>query len=255
MRAQLKLALLILPLAFFAIACPAKKPKYPTCDSDKDCKPGEMCRDKRCVKCAADADCPEGQQCVQGACEPKEGWCSADGDCPQGQVCKDHKCEDCTADNECGEGGRCIEGKCLRKGQCRTDDDCPEDEDCLKGVCTKAQATQASDNMPKCSLQSIYFDFDQAGIMADAKPMLQANLECLSSTPRNVGVIGHTDPRGTDEYNIALSDQRARAVKEYLSRLGVSPERMRVVPKGEAEASGNEEASWAKDRRVEFTWE
>jgi peptidoglycan-associated lipoprotein len=70
-----------------------------------------------------------------------------------------------------------------------------------------------------------------------------------------VSLISHTDPRGTDEYNIALSDQRGRAVADYLSRLGIDAGRLRVIPKGEGEAIGSNESTWAQDRKVEFQWQ
>ena len=63
--------------------------------------------------------------------------------------------------------------------------------------------------------------------------------------------MGHTDPSGTDEYNIALSERRAQTVADYLARLGIDPARLQVVPKGETEPTwlGDD-----KDRRVEFQW-
>lgn len=243
---------LTMGLALLAIAC-GSKPKYPSCDGDKDCQNAEVCVNKRCVQCADDKACGDGKQCVDGACEPVPGWCSADGDCPNGGVCKDHKCTPCASDNECGDGGKCQNGKCLRKGQCAVDEDCPEDEDCVKGVCTKAGAADGA--MPTCTLATIYFDFDAAQIREDAKATLQKNSECLSTTPRGVAVAAHTDPRGTDEYNIALSDQRGRSVADYLIRLGIDASRLRVVPKGETEAQGLDEAAWARDRKVEFSWQ
>ena len=245
-------ALAALTLVFLP-GCPAKKIQYPACDGDKDCKDGEKCVNKKCLQCATDADCGEGKTCDNGACKPKKGWCSADGDCENGQVCKDHQCVACQADNECGEGGKCIDGGCLRKGQCRNDEDCAEDEDCVKGVCVKGGA--AAGNEPKCTLEPIYFGYDQYSIPDEAKGTLQKDVECLSSTPRAVSVIGMTDNRGTDEYNIGLSDDRAQSVITYLGRLGIDPSRLKKVPKGEGEATGTDEGGWTKDRRVEFKWE
>jgi peptidoglycan-associated lipoprotein len=238
-------------LALLASGCPDKKPKYPTCEGDSDCKAGEKCVNKQCVQCAVDADCGAGQVCEAGACNKKPGWCTTDGDCDNGQVCKDNQCTACTADAECGEGGRCINGGCLRKGQCRTNEDCAEDEDCVTGVCQKSG--QASGE-PGCKLEPIYFGFDQSGIPEEAKAILQKNSQCLSTTPKAVAVIGMTDPRGTDEYNIGLSDDRAQAVIDYLRRLGTDQSRLQKVPKGEGMSSGTDETGWAKDRRVEFEW-
>jgi peptidoglycan-associated lipoprotein len=249
----LRLALAAMAVFALLAGCPSKKPKYPACDGDKDCKATEKCVNKKCLQCSQDADCGEGRSCVAGACKPKKGWCSGDGDCENGQVCKEHKCIACKADNECGPGGKCINGGCLRKGQCRNDEDCAEDEDCVKGVCTKGGA--AGGDMPKCNLEPIYFGFDQYTIPEEAKAILQKNAECLSTTPRAISVIGLTDPRGTDEYNIGLSDDRAQAIITYLGRLGIDASRLHKVPKGEGEATGSDESGWSKDRRVEFKWE
>ncbi len=247
---------LLLVMCVGLFGCP-KKPVYPNCEGDKDCENHERCVNQQCMQCAEDADCEPGKSCREGACMPIEGWCAADGDCEMGQVCKNNRCASCKADDDCGEGGRCHAGKCVRRGQCLRDDDCDDDEDCVRGVCSKTglSSPTGKESTPSCTLSTIYFDYDQAAIASDAKPLLQKNSECLSSTPRGVAVIGYTDPRGTDEYNVALSDQRARAVADYLARLGIDPARLRVVPKGEADATGTEEESWRHDRRVEFTWE
>ena len=249
----------ILPLGLFVCgilaACGAKKPVYPNCAGDNDCKRGEHCVEQKCLQCAVDSDCAPGQQCEGGGCKAIEGWCSADGDCPSGQICKSNQCMSCQADDECGGGGRCKAGTCLRKGQCLVDEDCAEDEDCLRGVCVKGGTAPTSQKPPTCKLETLFFAFDEANIPEDGKATLQDNAECLSTTPLGVIIIGHTDPRGTDEYNIALSDQRARAVADYLARLGLDPARLMVVPKGEADATGSDEESWAQDRRVEFMWQ
>ena len=66
---------------------------------------------------------------------------------------------------------------------------------------------------------------------------------------------GHCDARGTEEYNLALGDRRARSVKRYLLRLGAPRDRIRAVSKGKLEATGYDAGSWAKDRKVIFVWE
>jgi peptidoglycan-associated lipoprotein len=76
----------------------------------------------------------------------------------------------------------------------------------------------------------------------------------MSTTTREVEVIGTTDARGPDEYNIGLSDDRAQAVVTYLTRLGVDASRLHKVPLGEGEATGTDEAGYAKDRKVRFQW-
>jgi peptidoglycan-associated lipoprotein len=65
----------------------------------------------------------------------------------------------------------------------------------------------------------------------------------------------HADARGTEEYNILLTDRRGQGVKKFLSDLGVPAENMQVISKGSLEASGNDEAGFANDRRVQFIWQ
>ena len=72
---------------------------------------------------------------------------------------------------------------------------------------------------------------------------------------RPVNLVGRADSRGTPEYNMALSDRRSQAVKEYLQRLGIQPARLIPVPRGELDASGADEGGWAKDRRVDSEWQ
>jgi len=101
----------------------------------------------------------------------------------------------------------------------------------------------------------IYFLFDEAALSMDSMRELDEIGEYLEKHP-DLGIVisGHTDERGTEEYNIALSDERARSAKDYLTRLRINPERIVLVPYGEempAVADSNEEA-WAKNRRDEF---
>lgn len=222
-------------VSLLAAACPSKKLTYPACAGEDDCKDGEHCQNRRCVA--------------------KESGCETDADCEDGKICKNNQCVPCEVDGECGEAGQCQNGKCLREGECTTDSDCPEDEDCVNGQCVTADSQAGEGDLPSCKLSTIFFAFDQSGVSNDAKPILQANAACLASTERAVAIVGHTDPRGTDEYNIALSDKRARMISDYLARLGVDTDRMRTLPKGESEATGSDEQGWKRDRKVEFSWE
>jgi len=241
-------------LAAFALlaGCP-DKPKYPACSGDKDCKEGERCVDKKCVQCATDADCKEGETCNDAnACVKKDGWCDTDADCPDRKICREHACVACESDDQC-EGGRCSNGQCIKPGECAVDEDCEDDEDCVDGTCQRLGLGGTPPDVG-CQLATVYFDFDTSTIRADQRDTLQANVECLNQSDRQVYLVGHTDPRGTDEYNIALSDGRARAVADYLAALGIDPARFQIVPKGETEATGTDESSWPMDRKVELQW-
>lgn len=100
---------------------------------------------------------------------------------------------------------------------------------------------------------TIYFDFDTATIRPEFIEVLQAHGAFLTANPSvRVTVEGHTDERGTPEYNIALGERRAVSVVQYLQNLGVSAGQLSTVSYGEekpADASRGE-ASFAKNRRA-----
>jgi peptidoglycan-associated lipoprotein len=252
LRSRSRLAFgLLLGLAFFAMlslgGCKDKKPKYPACGGDKDCKDGEKCINKECRQCGSDSDCPDGQECQEGACVVK-AECSKDTDCPDGQICKDGSCTACTSNGECGTGGRCEDGACIRPTKCTVDEDCQDDEDCVDGLCQQPWKTGGGDD-GTCTLPTVYFEFDDSTVPESQRDALGAAGECIGSFTSQVYVEGHTDASGTDEYNIALSERRGQSVADYLSRLGVDPARLHVIPKGEAELTGMGDE---KDRRVEL---
>jgi len=246
---QLALAVPV-AIALLAVGC---TPKYPKCDSDKDCKKGEYCVGGQCQQCRDDKDCGEGQRCNKGRCEAAAGYCKTAEDCPEGKACVKGRCVPCKADGDCGPGGRCKGGRCLPSGTCKTDEDCPENHECQDGVCV---APPGDGGAAPCALEPVYFDFDEFVISTESSRKLQEAARCLKSAPtRSVRIEGHCDPRGTEEYNLALGDRRAESVKRYLVRLGVAGDRLRSVSKGKLEATGADAASWARDRKVVFVWE
>ena len=139
---------------------------------------------------------------------------------------------------------------CKRPKACAKDDECADDEDCLQGMCRKVG--QSSNIDAGCTLQTVYFGFDDSSIQASERDRLDGNYACMTKNKtQGVMLSGHTDSSGTEEYNIALSERRAQSVADYLARLGGDPAKMQVVPKGETESTGNGDD---KDRRVEFKW-
>ena len=78
--------------------------------------------------------------------------------------------------------------------------------------------------------------------------------ECLKNTGSQVFLEAHADPRGTEEYNIMLTDKRGQGVKKFLEDLGVPGELMQVISKGSLESTGQSESEWSQDRRVEFVF-
>ena len=100
---------------------------------------------------------------------------------------------------------------------------------------------------------TVYFAFDSFSLDSVAQGTLdrQAGL-LLKSAGINVTIEGHTDERGTREYNLALGERRATAVKDYLVAYGINPERIRTISFGEERpaVAGSNEAAWAKNRRA-----
>jgi peptidoglycan-associated lipoprotein len=103
----------------------------------------------------------------------------------------------------------------------------------------------------------VYFDFDQADIRPESQTIIESNARYLAGNPRIITQLeGHTDDRGSREYNIALGERRANAVRQVMSAMGVPPQQIRVVSYGEERpaASGPDEQSYALNRRVEIVY-
>ena len=104
-------------------------------------------------------------------------------------------------------------------------------------------------------LQTVYFDYDQSEIRPDQRAKLQANAQYLRQNAHfRILIAGHSDERGTREYNMALGEQRASSTMQYLVALGVPRDRIEIITYGEEQpaASGETESSWAQNRRAEF---
>ena len=106
-------------------------------------------------------------------------------------------------------------------------------------------------------LQTVYFDYDQSTIRNDAATALRANADVIKQNASwgQVTINGNTDERGSEEYNLALGERRANAVRRYLVDLGVSSGRLRTVSFGEAKPAipGHQESAYQYNRRAEFT--
>jgi peptidoglycan-associated lipoprotein len=104
-------------------------------------------------------------------------------------------------------------------------------------------------------LQMIHFDYDKYFIRDDAKPLLEENAEWLKKYDTAVILIeGHCDERGTEEYNLALGEKRAKSTLDYLASLGISQDRIRTISYGKSMPldPGHNEISWQKNRRAQF---
>lgn len=99
------------------------------------------------------------------------------------------------------------------------------------------------------------FGYDDEELLPADRDMLQQVANCLTRGPlknAKVDLVGRTDPRGTDEYNLALGNRRAYSVRAYLQRLGVPPDRLSPTTRGEIDATGAGEMGWQTDRRVDL---
>jgi len=105
------------------------------------------------------------------------------------------------------------------------------------------------------TFHDIYFEYDKYRITEDARPTLDGIARWLGSRAEaELLVEGHCDERGTDDYNLALGEQRALSARRYLVSLGVEPERIHTVSFGESrpfDPRHNEDA-WTKNRRGHF---
>lgn len=119
---------------------------------------------------------------------------------------------------------------------------------------TEAPAPPPMPDPIDVTIDAVYFDFDSANIRPDATDLLRAGSMALQETGVKVVIAGHTDNRGSEEYNLALGERRAASVRRYLANLGVNMSQMTIVSYGEVRpaAQGNTETAWALNRRVEF---
>jgi len=107
-------------------------------------------------------------------------------------------------------------------------------------------------NGQACSLSRVYFGFDADELDSASRAAIQQAVDCYRTrgVPARLQLTGATDPRGTEEYNIALGDRRAQSVRAYLVSLGIEQARIAVTSVGEEMAQGSDESGWAQDRSV-----
>lgn len=114
-----------------------------------------------------------------------------------------------------------------------------------------------ADGGPKGVGRVVYFDFDSFVVKSDAQGLVDANARFIKAdASRKVTVEGHTDDRGGREYNLALGQKRAEAVRRSLTLLGVSDSQVEAVSFGEEKpaAAGGNEAAYSQNRRAEISY-
>jgi peptidoglycan-associated lipoprotein len=119
----------------------------------------------------------------------------------------------------------------------------------------QAPEQPAPEQEAKMEFKTVYFDFDSYQLDEESRKNLSDAAAILrGKTGVVIRLEGHCDERGTIEYNLALGERRAVAVREYLANLGVAGTSLKVVSYGEEKPAdpGHDETSWIKNRRVEF---
>lgn len=211
MRNTVQANLFILASLALAFVASCGGPEYPNCEEDTDCHQGEFCVNNLCQQCRTNEDCGPGQTCASGACQNTPGYCGSNADCAEGEECKDNVC--------------------VARAESYVPPPPPD-----KGA---------------CQLEAVYFGFDSSTLDDAARNQLSTVASCVQSRGiKAVHLTGLTDPRGTEEYNMALGDRRAQSAKTYLKSLGLAAD-LSASSMGEELASGADEGGWGRDRRVD----
>ena len=256
-------------LAAFAalLGCPAKV-QYPECKVDKDCADhGQVCAAGFCKECRENADCkakPDKPVCRDALCSAVP-QCTRNEECQSGLKCAQEKCvPECTpetAAQDCGQGRKCVANRCAADEGCMADADCGAGNACVDKAC-KAQGAVLESSLAQkigdCEVRAVYFDFDDATLTPQARKQLDDNFQCLQQNQfRRALISGHTDERGTTEYNLALGERRADAVKKYLTGLGADPRKLKAISYGKERPAdpGHDDPAYARNRRVEIATE
>jgi peptidoglycan-associated lipoprotein len=121
-----------------------------------------------------------------------------------------------------------------------------------------ASAVRISDEIVKaCGINEpdAYFAFDSANIRAEDSKVLQQVVTCFTSGPlkgRTLKLVGHADPRGDSDYNMTLGQSRADSVAGYMRSRGMDKGKTESTSRGAMDATGADDPSWARDRRVDL---
>ena len=117
-----------------------------------------------------------------------------------------------------------------------------------------AAAQQALEDAADAVGTVFYFEFDSSALTDSARSAVDAHIAALLGNDASVRLEGHTDERGTREYNLALGERRANAVRDYMVANGVPSYRIETISYGEENpaAYGSSESNWQQNRRVEL---
>ena len=121
---------------------------------------------------------------------------------------------------------------------------------------TRGNIVIATDIRKACGLSDVdaYFAFDSDHVRSEDKRVLRTLADCFTSGPlkgHQMSLIGHADPRGSEDYNLALGGRRADNVKFIIVAENMNANSISTTSRGKMDATGTDEASWAKDRTVD----
>jgi peptidoglycan-associated lipoprotein len=122
---------------------------------------------------------------------------------------------------------------------------------------TTYQGDPLADPVSPLANRVFYFEFDSSAIQEDDRPFVEAHGSYLAKHPDvTVTLEGHTDERGSREYNLALGEQRADAVRRLILLMGASEDQVQLVSYGEERPAvdGHDEGAWQLNRRVEIIY-
>lgn len=129
------------------------------------------------------------------------------------------------------------------------------ERDRLEAERLEAARRRLQEMMDRLMSEDVYFDFDRSELTAEAKELLGQVGAILNQEPRfTITVEGHTDARGTEDYNMTLGGLRSTKVKDFLSAYGIASERMETISYGKEKpkVDGNSESAYAQNRRANF---
>ena len=122
---------------------------------------------------------------------------------------------------------------------------------------SNVESLDLNDPNSHLSVRLIYFAYDSSEIRPEFRPAIEAHAQYLATHPDTIITLeGHTDERGSREYNLALGEARAKAVKSQLTLLGASSGQIRTVSYGEEQPAvdGHDEGAWSQNRRVQILY-
>lgn len=256
---------LLVVVSIFVVGCSKKTVGPSTCQNDSECtvdRDGKtfagVCYFGKCQECVNTTDCPAAHVCMEQKCEPR---CESDIECGQEKYCGSSgaclaKCKD---DTSCSDGEACLSGKCVAGfAACESNTDCASGFSCDSGLCSKEGVYQLALDNTCDPTARVYFDFNRFNLREDDMSTAEKVAVCLKKNPlATLRIDGHTDSRGSVAYNVSLGENRARTLKNYLVRSGISEDRVTINSFGEAMPLNRENTpeAHAQNRRDEITLE